>query len=61
MNLIDTIQAEIFKDDADTGKQSELFEALYLQASESEKRAIDDAMICLCGWSLETLLKRAEN
>lgn len=58
MNLVDTIQEEIRNDDADTTKQSAILEDLYKQASESERRAIDDAIICLCGWSLSTLLDR---
>lgn len=60
MNLIEAIQEAIREDDADTEKQSEILENLYNQSSDLEKQAIDDAVICLSGWSLETLLGRVD-
>jgi hypothetical protein len=56
--LIDTIQEEMLSDDEDREKQSEYLERCYSESSEAEKKRIDDCFISLCGWSLETLLKR---
>ena len=56
MNLIDKIEEQMRTDDADRDKQSEELKTQYENASESEKKAIDDALISICGWSLETII-----
>jgi len=43
MSLINWIRHEMDNDDEDTAEQ---------------KEAIDNAMICLCGWSLKTAIER---
>jgi len=61
MNLLETITAEIHSDDADTDKQSARLKQLYCEVSADAQTGIDAAFICLCGWSLETLITLAES
>ena len=56
--LIDKIQEAMLTDDEDREKESAYLEREYTEASEAEKKRIDMCFIALCGWSLETLLKR---
>jgi hypothetical protein len=60
MNLIDYIEEEMRNDDEDREKESRRLVQDYEAASEAEKRAIDGALICLCGWSLPTLIEKAD-
>ena len=55
--LIDRVQEAMLSDDADREKQSELLIFLYEEASPDAKNKVDEIFICLCGWSLQTLLK----
>ncbi|HEX2598694.1 MAG TPA: hypothetical protein VHL05_07975 [Terriglobales bacterium] len=56
-NLVAHISKEMFSDDDD---QSEMLASIYLTANQAEKDVLDRAFICLCGWSLNTLMKRCE-
>lgn len=56
MNLIDTIAEEIRNDDVDTDDQSARLERLYAEADAAGRGVLDDAFICLCGYSLHTLI-----
>ena len=60
MNLIETITEQIHNDDANTDKQSELLKTLYREVSTDAQAGIDAAFICLCGWSLATLITMAD-
>lgn len=51
--LIERIYRRIQSDDCD---QSERLAARYERAIPSERQAIDDVFICLCGYSLQTLI-----
>jgi len=48
-------------DDEDPSKQSRKLRALYEEADEAGKKLLDDALICLCGWSLATLIQRTDD
>jgi hypothetical protein len=53
MTLISRIADAIATDDDD---QSERLIETYKAASKTRKAAIDDVMICLCGYSIPTLM-----
>jgi hypothetical protein len=57
MNLIEHITEWIYLDDECTEKQSNFLTQIYKDANENEKAVIDEVLICICGYSLKTLLK----
>jgi hypothetical protein len=59
-NIIEGIFTLMQKDDEDPMKQSEILEITYNKATQDEKKIIDDIMICVCGYSLDTILNRPE-
>jgi hypothetical protein len=58
MNLIEIILSEAQNDDEDTSDQSDRLNQLYDSADEKGKQLIDDALICICGWSMSSLIER---
>lgn len=60
-NLIDGIQTLMNNDEEDPEKQSDNLEALYEIATDTQKKAIDNAFICICGYSLDTLINHPED
>lgn len=58
MSLVSRIAELIASDDDD---QSERMADEYRDADPKAKEAIDNAFICLCGYSLATLIKEAGN
>jgi hypothetical protein len=54
MSLITTIQTAMLDDDED---DSERLEHLYQDANPEEKELLDNAFICLCGYSLGRLIQ----
>jgi len=59
-NTIATIFTLMSKDCEDPFKQSEQLEALYEICTSTQKKAIDNAMICICGYSLDTIINSPE-
>ena len=59
-SLIENIFVLMGDDDADPIKQSEKLEALYEISTDTQKKAIDNALICICGYSLDTLINHPE-
>ncbi len=55
-NLTERIRYLMDNDDEDPEKQSEQLEALYQICTDTQKKAINNAMICICGYSLDTLI-----
>ena len=55
-NIIEGIQSLIGNDGEDAEKQSDNLEALYEIATDTQKKAIDNALICICGYSLDTII-----
>ncbi len=60
-NSITTIFTLMSKDNEDPFKQSEQLESLYEIATNTQKKAIDNAFICICGYSLDTIINSPEN
>jgi hypothetical protein len=58
MSVISRIAEAIASDDDD---QSERLVNDYNHATKEQQQAIDDALICICGWSLSTLIKQAKH
>lgn len=58
MNIIEDIQQEMLSDFENTSKQSAYLRRVYEGADERGKAALDDALICICGFSLTTLIER---
>lgn len=54
MNLIEKITAAVLEDDGPSDKQSELLVESYLNSTD--RQAIDNCFICLCGYSLSSLI-----
>jgi len=57
--LIDRVQDAMLTDDEDREEQSEILKSIYEEQKPDVKNKIDEIFICLCGWSLETLLGRS--
>jgi len=60
-NIISGIQELISNDDEDPQKQSDNLESLYQLSTSTQKKAIDNALICICGYSLDTIINNPEN
>ncbi len=60
-NTIEGIFTLMQKDEEDPVKESERLEALYEISTDVQKKAIDNAFICLCGYSLDTILNKPED
>lgn len=59
-NIIEGIFTLMQKDNEDPQSQSEQLELMYDTANEMEKKAIDHVLICICGYSLDTLINNPE-
>jgi hypothetical protein len=57
VTLVERIQKAIETDDEDYGKASRRLVEHYADMDRPAQAAINDAFICLCGWSLDTLIK----
>jgi len=60
-NLIEGIHYLMSNDDEDPQKQSDQLEALYEISTDAQKKAIDNALICICGYSLDTIINNPES
>jgi hypothetical protein len=60
-NIISGIQELISNDNEDPQKQSDNLESLYQLATSTQKKAIDNAFICICGYTLDTIINNPEN
>lgn len=52
-SIVQRVQELMLYDDED---QSERLQETYERASPEQRQAINDAFVCLCGYSLETIL-----
>jgi len=59
-NLVDTFGREFETDEECPIKSSERIKKTYEAADDTTKAAIDDISISLCGWSMETLIEKAD-
>ena len=59
-NLIEGIFTLIQKDTENPIKQSERLAGFYEICTDVQKKAIDNAMICICGYSLNTIINSPE-
>ncbi len=55
MSLIELIIGLMLEDDDCAVKQSEYLQEIY--AKSTNKAELDEAFICLCGYSMESLMK----
>jgi len=60
-NIIEGISTLMENDEEDPQKQSDQLEALYEISTDTQKKAIDNALICICGYSLDTIINNPEN
>jgi hypothetical protein len=56
--LVAHITREMVNDDED---QSQMLANIYLSADEAGREVLDQAFICLCGWSLKTLMQQVDH
>lgn len=62
MTLIERITEKMYTDDENFAeKQSELLIEAYETADQAGKALLDTAFICLCGYSLTTMLARVDD
>jgi hypothetical protein len=54
--LIDWIESQMMTDDEDRAKQSSKLRDLYETATAEQREILDDALICICGYSLKSAL-----
>ena len=59
VDIISDIDYAMQNDDECRFKQSANLAQLYVNAEEAERQSINSTLICICGWSLETILKNA--
>lgn len=59
--MIEGILTLMQKDDEDPIKQSEQLEGLYEISTDTQKKAIDNALICICGYSLDTIINNPQS
>ena len=59
-NIIEAISLLIDEDGENQLNQSEIIKATYANAVDSEKKIIDEIMICICGYSLDTIINNPE-
>ena len=59
-HLIEVIYQEMTSDMDGDARQSERLIRLYQEAGEIGKWHIDEAMMALCGWTMQTLIEKAE-
>ena len=55
MSLIELIIDLMLSDDDCVAKQSEYLQEIY--AKSTNKTELDEAFVCLCGYSMESLMK----
>jgi hypothetical protein len=60
MTLIDLIEQAMADDGEDRERQSLLLLQCCEQASPQEREKINACLICLCGWSQESLLQHQQ-
>ena len=56
--LIDRVEEAMSTDDENREKQSAILLRTYEKASPAEQAKIDECFICICGWSLKTLINK---
>lgn len=60
MSIIDTIADLMLNDDEDREKQADILKATWARCTAREQARIDEIMICVCGYSLTTLIEEDE-
>lgn len=60
-NHIEKIFSLMEKNRKDIPIQNELLEHFYSKATPSEQKIIDTIMMCICGYSLDTIINHPEN
>jgi hypothetical protein len=55
--VIGRIQDLMHTDEESPSKQSERLVALYERSTEAQKEAIDEALVCICGYALKSILR----
>ena len=60
MNLIEKVFKEMSTDADGNGRQAQIMENEYMDATVDQQKVIDRVFIALCGWSLKTLIEGHE-
>jgi len=55
--LVEKIFEQMGSDDANTDKQSATLLNIWNEATAEQKEALNDAMICICGWTMGSLIE----
>lgn len=56
MNLVEKIIVEAQTDTDDSDYQSDLIIELFEKASLDERKALNELLICICGWEFKSLI-----
>lgn len=60
-NIIEGILTLMNNDGEDATKQSDQLESMYNICTSTQKKAIDNALICICGYSLDTIINNPQD
>jgi hypothetical protein len=61
MNLIELIRYEMDTDVDDMDKQSRLAIDTYKNAGVKARKAVDEVMTCVCGWTMQSLIDKMKD
>jgi hypothetical protein len=56
VNVLERVEAGMASDTERSDKQSELLVEAYHRATPEAQAVVDEIFICLCGWSLDSIL-----
>lgn len=59
-NILERILGLMQSDDDNTKRQSTRLKNLYENADKDGKELLDNALLCICGYTLKTLIKETE-
>lgn len=59
-HLIEIIFEAMTTDTDGNEKQADRLERLYNEADQTKKKLIDEVMMCLCGWTMKTLIEEKD-
>jgi len=60
-NIIEHLEHQMRTDDECSTKKSGRIKRMYVNASENQKKLMDEIFITICGWSLDTIIQETNN
>ena len=60
-NIMDTIYKEMHSDDMSTDDSSDRLKEAWEEATPKEREAMDEVLMCVCGWTYDTLRRKTRD